>query len=104
MAGYPVHRRAWPRVGGRSLFTVTARLAHVIRYITPAPRRRHGTADVTIVFDEDLTGEQYADRGNGIWAVLKSRTRMAGSASKRRRYPGADLNDWWTGTAASARQ
>ena len=26
---------------------------------------------ITIVFDEDLTGEQYADRGNGIWSVLK---------------------------------
>lgn len=28
---------------------------------------------ITVVFDEDLrlTSEQYADRGNGIWAVLK---------------------------------
>jgi hypothetical protein len=26
---------------------------------------------VTIVSGENLTGEKYADRGNGIWAVLK---------------------------------
>ena len=26
---------------------------------------------ITIVFDEDLTDEQYADRGNGISGVLK---------------------------------
>jgi hypothetical protein len=26
---------------------------------------------ITIVFDENLTDEEYADRGNGIWAVLK---------------------------------
>jgi len=26
---------------------------------------------ITIVFDENLTDEKYADRGNGIWAVLK---------------------------------
>ena len=43
---YPVHRPSWPRPDGRDLrryvagdhrpaFTVTARLAHVIRYITP---------------------------------------------------------------------
>jgi hypothetical protein len=37
MACYPLHRRVWPRPDGRSAFMVTARLAHVIRYIT----RRH---------------------------------------------------------------
>ena len=26
---------------------------------------------ITIVFDENLTDEQYADAGNGIWGVLK---------------------------------
>lgn len=26
---------------------------------------------ITIVSDENLTGGEYADRGNGIWAVLK---------------------------------
>ncbi len=25
----------------------------------------------TVDFDEDLTDQEYADRGNGIWAVLK---------------------------------
>ena len=29
------------------------------------------TRTITIVFDENLTDEQYADRRNGIWAVLK---------------------------------
>jgi hypothetical protein len=26
---------------------------------------------ITIVSGEDLTGDQYADRGNGAWGVLK---------------------------------
>jgi|GraSoi2013_100cm_1033763.scaffolds.fasta_scaffold293736_2 hypothetical protein len=26
---------------------------------------------ITVVFDEDLTDQEYADRGNGIWAALK---------------------------------
>jgi hypothetical protein len=27
---------------------------------------------VTIVSGEDLTGEQHADRGNGVWGILKT--------------------------------
>ena len=38
------------------------------------------TRTITIVFDENLTDEQYADRGNGIWAVLKIAHRRADSA------------------------
>jgi hypothetical protein len=50
------------------MFTVTARLPHVIRYINPGHpgggMARRPT--ITIVSGEDLTGEQYADRGNGV--------------------------------------
>jgi len=59
---------------------------------------------ITIVFDENLTDEKYADRGNGIWAVLKIAYRMAGSTSKATASP-----RWHTSTtgglstAASAR-
>ncbi len=26
---------------------------------------------ITVVFEQNLTDEEYADRGNGIWGVLK---------------------------------
>jgi hypothetical protein len=54
------------------MFTVTARLAYVIRYIQPRhpgggmARRR----TVMILSGEDLTGEQHVGRGNGAWDVV----------------------------------
>jgi ABC-type tungstate transport system permease subunit len=71
MGYYPVHQLRIMAADQAACFTVTARLAHVIRYI---PRPQGGgmaTRTITIVFDENLTDEQYADHGNGIWAVLK---------------------------------
>ena len=53
---------------------------------------------ITIVFDENLTDEGYADRGNGIWAVLKIAHSDGGF------HPGSNgvttvpyLNDRWAG-------
>ena len=50
----------------------TARLAYVIRYIRfMALRRRHGAAGDQDCLDKDLSKEEYAGFGNGIWGVLK---------------------------------
>jgi hypothetical protein len=44
---------------------------------------------ITIVFDGNLnlTKEEYADFGNGIWGVLKMARRQAGSTSRATATP-----------------
>lgn len=45
-----------------------ARLAHVIR--SSGSQRRRGELarrTITVVFDENLSDEEYADFGNGLW-------------------------------------
>lgn len=52
---------------------------------------------ITIVFDENLADEEYAARGNGIWAVLK--IAHAGGGFRLQSdglTPLGFLNDWWT--------
>jgi hypothetical protein len=52
---------------------------------------------ITIVFDKDLSHDEYAARGNGIWAVLKIAHPGGGfHLESDGGTPDADLNDWWT--------
>jgi hypothetical protein len=51
---------------------------------------------ITIVFEEDLGDEQYAARGNGIWAVLKIAHPNGGfHLESDGGTTMKDLNDWW---------
>jgi hypothetical protein len=52
---------------------------------------------ITIVFEENLTDEQYAARGNGIWGALKIAYPAGGFASKATGSP-----RWQSSTTASS--
>ena len=66
MAGYPVHQRgAAPGEQPVPVGSIRAtRTRYPVHHYTEAGMARK----ITIVFDKNLSHDEYAARGNGIWA------------------------------------